>query len=253
MVRVEIKSKDSLLLRLDTRIGLIYVVLFSIIIAVSDKISVVAFGLLSSFFLFLFSRIRWFSLLHRLVFVNIFIAFLWLILPFSMPGELFFSIWKFNVTKEGFMYSLLITLKCNAIVITSITLLSSQGIFRLVHALSHLKISNKIIYLFFLLYRYVDVVWNEYLSIKRALQIRGFKFSTSLHSYKTYAYVLATLFVRSYNRAENVHKAMLCRGFNGKFWILNHFKLGYKDLIIGSGMFFNILFLTIVQWSKIIF
>ena len=253
MIRNKLVSQNSPLSRLDPRISLIYTVLFSIVIAVSNKIPVVASGLLSSFIFLLFSRLKLISVIYRLIFINIFILFLWFILPFSIPGETIFSLWKFNASKEGIMYSLLITIKCNAIVLTSIALLTTQGIFRLVHAMSHLHIPDKIIYLFFLLYRYIGVIWDEYSGIKRALRIRGFRSSTSLQSYKTYAYVMGTLFVRSYNRAENVHKAMLCRGFNGKYWLLNHFKLNYKDLIAGIGMLFNILILILFQWITIVF
>ena len=216
MKRNELRSKNSLLLlsKIDPRLSLLYTVLFSIVVALSNKIPGVVFSLLSSFLFLILSRLNLFSVIRRLIFVIIFLIFLWFILPFSILGKTIFSIWK-------------------------------------LHALSHLYIPNKIIYLFFILYRYIGVIWDEYLDLIRVLKVRGFKPSFSLHSYKTYAYVMGALFIKSYNRAENVHKAMLCRGFNGKYWVLNNFKFGYRDLIIGLSMLINLLFIVFLQWTGI--
>jgi cobalt/nickel transport system permease protein len=49
------------------------------------------------------------------------------------------------------------------------------------------------------------------------MKIRGFAPRTNLHTYRSYAYLVGMLFVRAAARAERVHQAMRCRGFDGRF------------------------------------
>ena len=56
------------------------------------------------------------------------------------------------------------------------------------------------------------------------IKARGFKGRTNLHSYKTYAYIIAMLFIRALKKGEITYKAMIARGFNGKFYSLYEFE-----------------------------
>jgi cobalt/nickel transport system permease protein len=55
------------------------------------------------------------------------------------------------------------------------------------------------------------------------MKIRGFRPRTRLHTYRSYAYLVGMLFVRAAARADRVHQAMRCRGFNGRFHSLATF------------------------------
>ncbi len=57
----------------------------------------------------------------------------------------------------------------------------------------------------------------------RAVKIRNFRPATNLHTYRTYAYLVGMLFVHASERARRVHLAMKCRGFEGRFYSLDHF------------------------------
>lgn len=104
-----------------------------------------------------------------------------------------------------------------------IALLSTSSIFNLIHALHHLNFPEKLIQLFFFTYRHIYTIHSEYIKLNNAIKIRGFKPKTNLNTYKTYAYLVGMMLVRSYVRSKRVYDAMLCRGFKGKFWILDHF------------------------------
>jgi cobalt/nickel transport system permease protein len=54
-----------------------------------------------------------------------------------------------------------------------------------------------------------------------------------MHTYKTYAYLVGMLIVKSYDRSQKIYNAMLCRGFMGKFPIVSHFELKRADLFFG--------------------
>lgn len=233
----------------DPRVGIIYTLIFSIIIALSNNIAVIGVGFLSSVLLVILIQLNIKLLIRRLLVVNIFILILWLILPFSTPGSVVFSLGRLKASTDGINYALLITLKSNAIIITGISLLSTCGIFNLVHAFSHLRVPDKINYLFFLLYRYIYVLISEYETLRQGLKVRGFEPRTSFHTYRTYGYLLGTLFLRGYDRSEKIHRAMVCRGFDGKYWLLDHFRMEKKDILALFLMSLNIIILLILQWT----
>ena len=244
-------KKKSLLSDLDPRIRIIYTFLFSIVVALLNSLPAVGFALAVSVILFFTYQISIRFLLRRLFAVNIFVMILWLLIPFTFPGRRAFVFAGLTATYEGILYTLILTIKCNAIIIMVITLLSTCRIFDLVHAFNHLRIPDKLIYLFFLLYRYTYVIQSEYEKLKRTLKIRGFRPKTSLHTYKTYGYIIGTLLLRSYERSEQVHRAMVCRGFKGKYWLLEHFRMVRKDIIIALIMGLSIIILLLLQWLKI--
>jgi len=243
---------DSIISDIDPRIRIVYAVIFSVIVAITDKVVVAGLALAFSMIFSILVRLKIKLILRRLLIVNFFIIVLWFILPFSLPGNIIFSLGNLNITYEGIVHTLLITIKCNAIVLTWIAMISSCGIFELVHAFSHLHIPDKLIYLFFLLYRYVYVLSDEYGTLRNTLRVRGFRPRTSLLTYRTYGYVIGTLLLRSYDLSEQVHKAMICRGFKGKYWLLDHFKIDKMDFVFGTFMLLSIISLGILQWAKII-
>jgi len=237
---------SSLLHRSDPRLKIIIAILFSVIIAVATDYNRVLFGLFFAFILIALSRLNLVSVLYRLLIINGFILILWFFLPFSMPGKMAFSIGPLCASREGINYALIITLKSNAIIIANIALLSTSSIFTLVHALSHLYVPNKLIHLFFFSFRYIHVIHLEYTKLKNAIKIRCFKPGTNLHTYKTYAYLIGVLLLKSYDRSKSIYNAMLCRGFKGDYYILDHFSLKRSDII------FYLLMLTFLMLLIII-
>ena len=134
-----------------------------------------------------------------------------------------------------------------------ITLLSTSSIFTLAHAMSHLQVPKKLLWLLFLSYRYIFVLYVEYLKLRNALIIRGFRPKTSIHTYKTFAYLIGMLLVRSYERSERIYNAMICRGFQGKFYLLDHFEIGKKDILFLVLMTIFLLGIIWFEWiTKIV-
>jgi cobalt/nickel transport system permease protein len=63
--------------------------------------------------------------------------------------------------------------------------------------------------------RYVNVVNDEMQRMSVARQSRGFE-ATGVKHWPVLATAAGALFIRSYERGERVHLAMLARGFNGE-------------------------------------
>ena len=82
------------------------------------------------------------------------------------------------------------------------------------------------------------------------MKIRSFKPGTNLHTYRSYAYLAAMLLVRSYDRADRVYQAMICRGFHGTFYSLRTFSWRRRD---GIFLMVSLLALTLVlylEWRR---
>jgi len=237
---------------LDPRLKIVYALLFSIIVAISTRPLVSIVALLFSIILIAIARLNIKILLKRLLIVNSFILLMWIILPATFPGKTIFSLGFFKPSYEGARYMLLLTIRCNAIILAGIGLISTCGVFNLTHALRHLGIPDKLVHLFFLIYRYSFVIESEYNKIGYALKARGFKPKTSFHTYQTYSFVVGSILLRGFDHSEQIHKAMCCRGFKGKYWILDHFKLRKIDTITLFIISLSIILLALLQWTKII-
>jgi len=192
------------------------------------------------------------KVLHRLLLVNGLIAFLWLVLPFTYRGESWFALGPLVATKAGILYATEITVKSNTILLAMIALLGTIPIFTLGHAMSRLSVPDKLVHLLLFTYRYIHVIFQEYRRLINAMKIRGFTPRTNNHTYKTYAYLLGALLVRSYDRAERIHKAMLCRGFTGRYYTSTPFSVKTRDLVYLSVMLTIIFVLVFLQWSTTI-
>jgi len=217
-------------------VKIIVALLFSVIVAVTDKYTSLLSALLFAVVIVAVARLKTKEIISRLLVVNSFIFLLWLMLPFTFPGKNIYTLGPLNISQEGIKYALLITIKSNSIILAGIAFLSTSSIFNLVHALRHLHFPDKLTQLFFFTYRYIHTIHSEYIRLNNALKIRGFKPQTNLHTYKTYAYLVGIMLVRSYDRSKRVYDAMLCRGFKGKFWTLNHFVFKKSDFIAGTVM-----------------
>ena len=187
---------------------------------------------------------------RRLLIVNGFILFLWFLLPFTYPGQMLFSLGPLKATKAGIDYALLITLKSNAIILACIAFLATTPVPKLIHALHRLYLPEKLVHLFFFCYRYIHVIHLEYHKLDHALKVRCFKPKTDFHTYRTYAYLVGILLLRSYDRSNRIYNAMLCRGFKKKYWILDNLCLKQSDIMLGIIMFCYVMGLMLFQWRQ---
>ena len=239
---------DSQIHSLDPRLRIVTAMLYSICIAVASQFSVLTLALLISIVLIVLAQLPPATVLYRVAVVNGFIAFLWLLLPITFEGQALFTIGPVRIFHEGVHLAAQITLKSNAIVLALMALLATMPIATLGHALDHLHIPGKIIHLLLMTYRYIFVIELEYSKLRSAIKIRGFKPKTTLHTYKTYAYLIGMLFVRAAARAERVHKAMMCRGFKGKFYCLQRFSTSRYNAVFAVIMAFGIGGLAWLEW-----
>ena len=152
-----------------------------------------------------------------------FVLMLWVVLPVTFEGEAFSRFGPLVLTQPGIELCAKITMKSITILLFFSSLVATMTIASLGNALHKLHVPDKAVFLLLMTYRYIAVIQCEYKRLLRAAHLRGFKSRTSLHSYKTYAYLAGMLFVRASCRAKRVHQAMVCRGFTGRFHTIDLF------------------------------
>lgn len=238
----------SLAHRLDPRGKIVVAGLFAVLMAVANTYAAAAAGLALAFICLALARLPWKKVVARLLVVNSFIFFLWFVLPLTYPGDAVLHFGPLSATRQGLIFAGLITLKSNAIIIALIALIATVPVVTLGQALQKLRLPDKLCHLLLFTYRYLYVFEQEFHRLVQAMKIRGFRPRTNLHTYRTYAYLAAMLLVRSYDRADCVYQAMLCRGFHGIFYSLRTFSWQRRDRVFGVVSLLALLALFYLEW-----
>jgi cobalt/nickel transport system permease protein len=221
--------------RLDPRVRLLSALGLAVAIALSERLVTLGWALGLTTLLAAAARLGLWTLTRRLLHLNAFMLFLWMVLPWSVPGHFARTVWGLSITEEGIRLALEITVKGNAIVLLFTALVATIDPPRLGCALKRLALPDKLVHLFMLVIRYADVIHDEYGRLRHALKARAFQPRFSSHTLRAFGYLVGLLLVRSMERAERVLAAMKCRGFDGHFHALTGFGLRPSDLVF-TGM-----------------
>jgi len=224
-------SGNSVVHRLDPRAKLVAAVAFSAVVATSYRTPVLIAALALAIALALAAGLPAGPLWRRLAAVNAFVLLAAALLPFSTPGAPLVWVGSVPYTVEGLVLGARIAAKTNAIVLVVTALLSTVEITRLGHAMSHLRLPSKLIHLMLMTVRYVDLLHHEYHRLATAMKVRGFRPRATLHTYRSLGNLVGMLLVRSFDRSQRIVAAMKCRGFNGRFYVLDHFRFAARDAV----------------------
>ncbi len=231
MNSVSLTYGDSCIHRLDPRGKIVSAVLLSATIALLHQVAILLMAFCLGFVLVLLSRISLAVFAKRLFLFNIFVLFIWLLL-FTYPGETIVTIGPLSVTDEGVKAAAIMTLKANAIFLVITSLLATISLTTIGQAMHLLGIPKKFVHIMLFTYRYMHVLEKEFQRLRNAVAVRGFVPATNIHTYRTYAYIVGILLLRSVERAERIHDAMVCRGFHDRFYSLREFRLASLDYIV---------------------
>lgn len=241
---------NSFVHQLDPRIRLMTACVYSIVVALSRNFQVLTAAVLISFVLVILAQLSVREIIKRIIVVNSFNVLLWLVLPLTFHGPIALTLGPLTIYNAGIAMAAQITLKSNAILLALMALVTTMNFSILGYALNWLHVPDKIVHLLLMTYRYVFVIDQEYQRLIRAARIRGFQPRTNLHTYKTYAYLVGMLLVRSVVRADRVYKAMLCRGFKRKFYCLHEFRTGKQEWLFAIAMSGIIIVLIYFEWLR---
>ena len=135
-------------------------------------------------------------------------------MPFFGTGERF-ELGPFNLYREGLLAGLSIVAKGTLGVLSAVILSTTTTAREILRGLERLRLPTIMVQIASFMLRYVNVISDEMERMKIARQSRGFD-ATGVKHWKVIATSAAALFIRSYERGERVHLAMLSRGFDGE-------------------------------------
>jgi cobalt/nickel transport system permease protein len=102
----------------------------------------------------------------------------------------------------------------------------------LLHGLGMMGLPRFLLMVAQFVYRYLFVISEEAQHMRVAAVARGATLAGVASQgarFRAAAGALAVLFARSYARAEGIHRAMIARGFQGRFRLLSLHRFGWRD------------------------
>ncbi|MBX7256942.1 MAG: cobalt ECF transporter T component CbiQ [Candidatus Hydrogenedentes bacterium] len=111
----------------------------------------------------------------------------------------------------------------------ALILIASTGVHHLALALQRLGAPSAFVMQLLFLYRYLFVLTQEALRTVRAITLRSV--DRKAMSMKTYAHFLGSLLLRTLDRAQRIHVAMRCRGYDGSVRLLNTLQFRAADAL----------------------
>jgi cobalt/nickel transport system permease protein len=159
------------------------------------------------------SRVPPTYLLKRTVVEVPFVVFAAL-LPFVARGPRI-DVWGLSLSESGLLGAWGLLAKGTLGVLASLTLAATTEPQELLAGLERLRLPNLLVQIMGFMVRYLDVVTSELQRMRIARESRGFVARNPRH-WPVLARSAGALFIRSYERGERVHLAMLSRGYTGR-------------------------------------
>lgn len=208
-------------------LALVALFFYSICLGLSKTLTLIL--ALPIFLMILWYKGQWKDFLKKLLFLNLFIALVVLSLLISNEKE----------------HALLIFLRSNAIIAMALFLFHEKDAFAIAFGIQQLHAPKKLTSLFFFTAKFILLIKEEFNAFRQTLKTRGFKATTSIFTYQTYANFVGMLIIKALRRAQKLEHAMRLRGFNGELYTVNGTKAISKQeilfmVVIGVSIFFHL-------------
>jgi cobalt/nickel transport system permease protein len=241
-------TSHAYLTGVDPRARLLVAVAFSVLTALVQTFPAMLAAFTAALLACPFSGIPSTVVLKRLLPLNLVIFLLLIFLSLTAPGLRVAVIGALTLSHEGLLLAAAIALKGNAIVLAMIALLASIDPAVLGHALAHLRLPQKLVLLLLFTIRYLDVLHQEYSRLRAAMRVRAFQPAMNRHTYRAFGHLVGMLLVRSLDRSERILAAMKCRGFTGRFYLLDHLAFTRCDLPFCAA---SLAVLGLITWMEL--
>lgn len=224
---------DSVIHKLDPRTKLITILCFVLAVVITPATQWRAFPCYFVFIgiLLLLSKLPLLYVLKRALAVLPFVLLIGIFNLFK-SGEALASIhighWEIAVTHEGLLVFRTVLIKASLSIMGLILLSSTTKFPALLRGLQQLRMPRVMIVTLSFAYRYIFVLVDEAMRMRRARDSRNFG-GKRLWQMKTVGNMVGTLFLRSYERGERVYTAMVSRGYDGEIREARALSFSYRD------------------------
>lgn len=237
--------------RVDPRSRIVAAVIFALVIVALNDLAVLSLGLGVALVLMTIAQMPIGQTLRRMIMMDTFIIVMLALLPFTVPGQPIFTLFGFTASWEGLIKAAQIGLKANAIILALMSLVGSMEPVTLGYALHRLWVPERLVHLILFTIRYLEVLHQEYQRLRAAMKARGFRPRSNRHTYRSVGYLIGMMLVRAVERSERILEAMKCRGFNGKFPIIDTLVFSRSDVVFGLVMGAAMIGLVVLQTASL--
>ncbi|MGA2266737.1 MAG: cobalt ECF transporter T component CbiQ [Phycisphaerae bacterium] len=168
--------------------------------------------------------------LRRAAILCPFIATLALFSPLydRLPHAVAFGPWAFQIA-GGWLTAADVTLKFTLGVLALTALVATTPFALLLEALRRMGTPRMLVVQLGFLYRYIFVLIDEAMRTRRARDFRGAAAAPAGRRLAATGGVIASLFVRTLDRSDRIHAAMLARGYQGEPHSLSRLRFTLTD------------------------
>lgn len=166
-----------------------------------------------------------------------FVLMVAIFIPFLNPDAVGggYNLGSIAISRNGLLVLWNVVIKSYIGVLCMILLSSTTPFSELMEGFRQLRVPGILINIAAFMYRYLFVVADEAMRMKRARDSRNFGGRWIWHS-KVIGHMIGTLFIRSYERGERVYLAMLARGYDGEVRTLNRQRISISDILFAAAI-----------------
>jgi cobalt/nickel transport system permease protein len=186
------------------------------------------------------------TILRRMLVELPFVAFA-VLMPFVTRGERT-EVLGVSVSVAGLWAAWNLLAKATLGVVTSILLAATTDLRDLLLGLERLRMPALIVQIMSFMIRYGDVVADEMGRMRIARESRGFE-GRDVRAVPVVARSAGALFIRSYERGERVHLAMLARGYDGHLPVTRHAGAVPRQWVTGLALPGAALVVALTAWG----
>jgi cobalt/nickel transport system permease protein len=233
--------RDSIIHRLDPRLKLLFTLAFIMTVVSFSKY---ALSELFPFFLFpvlvlSLADIPAGFLVRKIVIVSPFAFFIAVFNPL-LDTATFVNIGSTEIS-AGWVSFISIMIKFVLTVSAGLLLIATTSFPDVCRALQRLGIPEIFVLQLLFIYRYIFVLIEEAMKVKRARDVRSFG-SRGL-GIRSFVSLIGAFFIRTIERSERIYQAMLSRGFQGRIETSRIFRVSATDIfLLAAGLSTLILF-----------
>ena len=160
-------------------------------------------------------RATWIALLKRVAIEFAFIGTVLLGTLFHDGGEVIWQWGVIRITTEGLTVLGSVTLKATLCLLMLNFLTLTTSIPALLQSLVQLRVPPLLVAILASMYRYIGLLIDELGAMRQAAASRNLAVSSGQRQRSVVGNMFGALFIRTFERGERVHQAMLARGYTG--------------------------------------
>ena len=221
---------DSPVHRWDQRYKMAGIFLLILVISMLSNLVILCCSIFLAVLCLLISRIPPSQAARTILYPLLLLVPLFLFLPLTAGGA-HVSLHGIPVYTDGLLLSARIAMKALCIITLFIVMMGTSPFTTSMKALRSLKVPSSMVDLIMFTYRYIFIYLDDLRALRHSLVLKGYRSRTSRHSFRTSAYLVGSLMVRSFEQTDRMFNAMTCRGYTGEVKTITEFDPNSTDLL----------------------